>query len=161
MSHQTKNDCKMKLLMHWHHRQRKCNKVHWTKKSGNLMLVLYTVVQVPLADFNTTNAVENALTWIVIEEVHQRGSGPTMYRLTSAMGLISRSYHPFILLLWLPIWKSWVSRPFLISGHVYQRWQNEKKSEQFHLLRDKESIWAASANIVTARLRGVLIWIVS
>lgn len=47
-----------------------------------------------MADVNTTKADKKNLTLIVVEKVHQKGSGPKINRLASEVGMISRLFHP-------------------------------------------------------------------
>jgi hypothetical protein len=61
---------------------------------GDKQLDVGTIVQVPLADVDTTKADGKNLTLIIVDKVHQKGSGPTMYRLASKSGVLSRLYHP-------------------------------------------------------------------
>ena len=61
---------------------------------GDKQLDVGTIVQVPLADVDTTKADGKNLTLIVVDKIHQKGRGPTMYRLASKTGVLSRLYHP-------------------------------------------------------------------
>lgn len=61
---------------------------------GDKQLDVGTIVQVPLADVDTTKADGKNLTLIIVDKVHQKGSGPTMYRLACKSGVLSRLYHP-------------------------------------------------------------------
>lgn len=53
-----------------------------------------SIVQVPLADVDCTKVDGKNLTLIVVDVVHQKGAGTSMYRLASQTGVLSRLYHP-------------------------------------------------------------------
>ena len=53
-----------------------------------------SIVQAPLAGVDCTKVGEKNLTLIVVEVVHQKGAGTSMYWLASQAGVLSRLYHP-------------------------------------------------------------------
>ncbi len=53
-----------------------------------------SIVQVPLADVNCSKVDQKNLTLIVVEVVHQKGAGTSMYWLASQAGVLSRLCHP-------------------------------------------------------------------
>ena len=53
-----------------------------------------SIVQVPLVNVDCTKVDGKNLTLIVVEVVHQKGAGTSIYRLASQAGVLSRLYHP-------------------------------------------------------------------
>ncbi len=113
-------------------------------------------MQVPLADVDCTKVDGKNLTLIVVEVVHQKGAGTSMYRLASQAGVLSMLYHPSYI-------TSVAANPeMLCLQNVLDEWtglpkiSKREESRVVSLVRGQGKHLGCKCKKILVRLRGVV-----